>query len=342
VDGEEVIDDAIVAVRTDEDGVGYVEFTTHGGPRIVQRLLLALNRNGARIESADEMSSEAWPAENLIEREVYALLPHAQTRRAAAWLLRQRVSLPAAIEEIRGLLRDTPSVALERIRGLIRTHGAATWMLRGFSVAIVGLPNAGKSTLANALCGKNRVLVSDLPGTTRDYVSEPVAIDGVPLTLVDTAGVRHSEDAIEAEAVLRARRQAGQAGLRLVVIDAAVPLAEDSRGLLGTFTPDDPSLLVLTKGDLPPLVRPGDLPGGWPSVAVVVSAVRGEGIHRLGERIVAAMGLSRDFDRQAAAFTGRQVGLLERASSGDPGDLRHILEGLKELVGHGEGPRARA
>ncbi len=332
VDGDEVIDDAIVAARTDRDGTGRVEFNVHGGPRVVQRLLLALRRHGATIVAAEDLAGDVWPAANRVEREVYELLPHAQTRRAAAWLLRQREALPAEIGRLRSLLRSDPEAARKRIADLTAGHAIAVRMLHGFSVAIVGPPNAGKSTLANALCGKPRVLVSEVPGTTRDYVSEPAAIEGVPVTLIDTAGIRSTADAIETEAIARARQQAARADLRLVILDGAAAGQEGLPGVAGEFEPDQPSLLVLNKSDLPGAAALERVPAAWASAAVRISAATGDGLDALRTRIVAALGVDAGFDRRPAAFTERQADLLRAAAADGAADTGHADEHLRSVL----------
>jgi len=339
-DGEEVIDDAIVAVRVDEHGVGHVEFTTHGGPRIVQRLLLTLARHGATIVSAADIAAETWPSDCTLDREVYQLLPQVQTRRAAAWLLRQRAMLRAAIEEIPRLLLGCPATAAQRIGELVDAYPAAYRLLHGFTLAIVGPPNAGKSTLANAFCGRPRVRVSAEPGTTRDYVSEPVAIGGVPVTLVDTAGLRSAGDAIEAEAIRQARQQATAADLRLVVVDAAAPATAAVRGVLEEFSPDASSLLVLNKADLPSAISTDEPVARWAGRSYRVSAVVGTGLEVLARGIVEAVGLGEAFDRQPAAFTERQVSLLRRLLSGGPPGPGGVREVLREIVGPGKNAAA--
>ncbi len=341
IDGEDVLDDAIVAARVDEHGVGHVEFTTHGGPRIVQRLLLTLARHGASIVSAADIAGEAWPADCALDREVYQLLPQAQTRRAAAWLLRQRAALRAAIEDAARLLPDAPSTAAQRIGDLVRAYPAACRMLRGFTLAIVGPPNAGKSTLANAFCGRPRVRVSAEPGTTRDYVSEPVAIEGVPVTLVDTAGLRSPADAIEAEAIRRARQQATAADVRIVVVDAAAPVTAEVRGALEEFSPDDPSLLVLNKADLPAVISTDEPVARWAGRSYRVSAVAGTGLEVLARGIVEAVGLGEAFDRQPAAFTERQVALLRRVLSGGVHESPCVRRALEEIIGPGKNAAER-
>ncbi len=344
-DGDEVIDDAIVAVRTDADGTGHVRFSVHGGPRVVQRLIMALHRCGASIATAEEASA-VWPAAHAVEREVYAVLPHAQTRRAAAWLLRQRELLPRAVEEIRSQLAGeghgravgsviggsppaASSEARQRLAELLGRYAAARGMIAGFTVAIIGPPNAGKSTLANALCGRPRVLVSDTPGTTRDYVTEPTAVEGVPITLVDTAGIRPTGDPVEAEAIARARQQARTADLRLIVLDGSSPLREEGRELLAEYAFREPSIGVLNKSDLSPAVPVDNAAFGRMTVRLTVSALRGDGMDSLRDCIVHALGVGPDFDDRPAAFTERQRDVLARCAAA----LGHGRRAAAEILG---------
>lgn len=323
IDGDEVIDDAVVAARIEADGTGHVEINVHGGPRIVQRVLLALQRQGAAVVSAEEMAGDAWPAADAIEREVYEHLPRAQTRRVLRWLLGQRGHLPAEIGRVRSLFGTDPHQAIDRARALLATFPTAGRMLSGFSVAIAGPPNAGKSTLANALCGRLRAIVSDLPGTTRDYVCEPVAIEGIPILLTDTAGLRTTDDPVEAEAIRRARQQARQADLRLLVLDAAEGPTAEGRALLHELAPSGPLLIVWNKIDL--LSGASAARAAMPTLAssgldteVSLSAARGDGMDLLRERIAIALGVEPGFDGRPAVFTPRQKDLLARAVAARP------------------------
>lgn len=303
LDGEEVLDDAIVAVQHRVDGIEYVDFNTHGGPRIVQRLLMVLRKAGATVVATNEMTADAWPSEDLIEREALALLPQARSPRAAAWLLRQRDLWREAWKAVLALLPDQIEAATGKLTALLQTRDAARHMLHGIHIAIVGSPNAGKSTLANALCGKDRILVSDQPGTTRDYVIEWTTLEGVPVNLIDTAGIRSSDDPLEREAIRRAHRQAGQADLRLLVIDQAGDMTPELQQLLATLSPGDPTLLVLNKADLPSGVKSRDLPAAWANSVIRVSAATGQGMESLKRCILQTACINEDFDRRAAVFS---------------------------------------
>ena len=144
--------------------------------------------------------------------------------------------------------------ALDRLAG----DGRAGRVVReGRMVVILGRPNAGKSSLFNALVGAARAIVTEVPGTTRDLLTERVDIDGVPVTLVDTAGLRDAGDAIEAEGVSRARQARDVAALTVVVVDGSTPLSADSRRLIAESAPA--GLIVVSKVDLPRQWEPAEL-----------------------------------------------------------------------------------
>jgi tRNA modification GTPase len=119
----------------------------------------------------------------------------------------------------------------------------------GFNVAIVGPPNAGKSSLLNALLGEERAIVSEIPGTTRDTIEERIAIDGVPVRLVDTAGIRAHADRLEAEGIARTRRALEAARIALVVLDGSKPAGAPEREILEA-TAHRTRIVFLNKGDL--------------------------------------------------------------------------------------------
>lgn len=331
LDGDEILDDAIVAIQRDRRGIRHIDFNIHGGPRIVQRLLLTLESAGARIVPPEAVAGDAWPAANAIEREAWTLLPAAQTRRAAAWLLRQRDLLPAVVRQAQEQLEARSGAALDDLRQAFGAFAAAGHMLHGFSLAIIGPPNAGKSTLANALCGTERVLVSDLPGTTRDYVTQTASIDGVPVTLIDTAGLRSVDDPLESEAIARAREQAARADLRLLVVDGSTPPAAETRQLLAGFERQPPALLVLNKSDLPARFVETDIPSAWTDRTVAISAAYGDGLTELRSRITSMMGIDGAFDRRPAVFSERQHAVATRALSAMEHDPKAAIRALDEM-----------
>jgi len=342
LDGDSVLDDTVVARADGPDGTVRIDFNVHGGPRIVQRLLLSLQRQGARIVPAAELSAATWHPRHMIDAEVHERLPSAQTRRVAAWLLRQRELLPDLLMTIRDRLGDRGSAPVRLVRQLCDTFTTASRVLGGVTVAIVGPPNAGKSTLANCLCGTRRVLVSDTPGTTRDHVTHETAIHGIPVRLVDTAGLRPSAHPIEAEAIARSRRQSQEADVRLVVLDASAEPSEDAWAVLREFHPGAPSLLVLNKQDLGSRLSVAQLPPAWRPAAVPVSGARGTGIDVLCARILQTVGITDDFTYRAALFTERQRRLLADAVSDDASAVERLAKAIDDVIGRRDVRHRRA
>jgi len=255
------------------------EISLHGGVRLVQRAMLLLQRHGAAF------STHPAPFDSV--NELAAALSRATTRRAAQWLLRQSELLPAWI---------TAGAADATSRDdFLRRSRVAIRALAGPRVALLGPPNAGKSTLANALIGRERVITSDQPGTTRDWVDETCLIDGWAVTLTDTAGLRAADDPLERDAIARGLRHARSADLLLWVVDqrcAIVPPPEISAGRVKGGAA---ILTVLNKCDLP-----GD---AGPATGVRISALRGDGLESLRAAIAAGLGLNLLTDSDAAAFT---------------------------------------
>ena len=218
-DGPDIIDDALV-VRTSRQGLVSAELCTHGGIRIAQRTLLLLERLGARIVGGLSSEGELGTT-GAVERAIDLALLFAVSERLARWLLAQRAILPTFLERLDALTADQRSAFDARSE-------VARRLLAGLHVAIVGPPNAGKSSLANRLVGKDRSITSAEAGTTRDWIDETALVQGWPITLTDTAGIRETSCEIETEALRRGHAKAHDADLILVVIDATTP-AETQR-----------------------------------------------------------------------------------------------------------------
>jgi tRNA modification GTPase len=241
-------------------------------------------------------------------------------------------------------LRD-PRPALAEVRSrineLLATAEAGRLAERGARLALVGRPNVGKSSLLNALLGFERSIVSASPGTTRDYLEAPLELEGVPLTAVDTAGVRDASDEIEASGVQRALALAENADLVLCLLDLSRPLTSADRALLERLG-QARTLVIASKADLPAAWSPGE---AHPHT-IPISATRGDGLDELRGRIrVALLGdaagteLWLSNDRHAEALR-RTEALLARAEDAPDDlmalDLQEALEVLAGLTGRGE------
>jgi tRNA modification GTPase len=300
-----------------------VDISLHGGPRIVERVLLLLKRLGVRVDSASEFLAVSWPAANAVQQEVLAALPRAKTRAAAAWLAQMTELLPATVEQIIHKIQarqtDGARAALE---DLISQSDPARYLLEGIRVALIGEPNAGKSTLANALARREHAIVSDTPGTTRDWVEHPAAVCGVPVTFVDTAGIRRTHDPIERQAVLRAADQVKRADIVLYVIDASsAPTPADQQAIAGQFDAirphhrDAKPLVVLNKCDLPAHPQWQDDVNRHQTASVLISARTGQGLDALRRRLTQLIGWPGSLNGIPAPFSSRQLDACRRALS---------------------------
>lgn len=249
----DTIDQGIVLYFAAPDsftGEEVVEFQGHGGPVVLDRLLQAILQHGARVARAGEFSERAFLNDkiDLLQAEAIADLIAAESEQSAAAavhslqgdfsasinvlldeLTQLRVHVEATLdfpeEEIDFLADEAIVRQLRKVIGQVDDirHSSRRGRLlnEGLRVVITGKPNAGKSSLLNLLAGHDSAIVSDIPGTTRDVLRERIQIQGVPLHIVDTAGLREAGDAIEAEGVRRAREQIEQADIVLHVIDAS-------------------------------------------------------------------------------------------------------------------------
>ncbi len=259
-------------------GEDAAEFHLHGGPAVVDAVIEALSAAGLRLAEPGEFTRRAFEhgrldlaqaeaVADLIDAETkaqsaqaLAQLGGALTKRYDAWrgaLIEALAQLEAAIDfPDEELPEDVASGALAPLERLRRELAAALGdadrgrrIREGYRVAIIGAPNAGKSTLLNALAGRDAAIVTPIAGTTRDVIEVPLILAGYKILLADMAGLRDTADVVEAEGVRRARAWAEDADLRLWVVDASRSDGE-WRHAADLVRPGD--LLVLNKSDLPP------------------------------------------------------------------------------------------
>ncbi len=327
-------------------GEDVLELHVHGGAGVVGACLAHVLSAGARLAAPGEFTRRAFVNGrlDLAQAEAVADLIDAQSQAAAAAaaarlegalgraLTEQRDELLAGLVEIEAhvdypdevpepsstALTRTIAAQRERIDALLGDSGATRALNEGIECAIAGPPNAGKSSLLNALVEAERAIVSEIPGTTRDIVEDRVVVDGVTLRLRDTAGLRAAHDVIEIEGVARARRAIERAELVILVIDGSGPLGSDAREALER-TAGRPRIVLCNKLDLGDVGRRqlADLDGAliagsvrWPDT---IRAIRSE-IARLGwgGGIIDAQRALVANARQVDALT-RARGALERA-----------------------------
>lgn len=229
--------------------------------------------------------------------------------------------------------------ALER---LARTYAYGKLIHEGMSLAIAGRPNVGKSSLFNRLLDEERAIVTEIPGTTRDLVAETASIGGIPVRLMDTAGIRESSDVVERLGVARSLEAAADAGVRLLVLDAAQGLTGEDAELFKRLCPHGPMLIACNKLDLPvrltqddisSLVSTGNEERDGPIEAAWVSALTGEGMENLKQKLLAVAAPAQDADPGGEFITNlrhkqsieQAISSLEKARAAAEGRIPHEM-----------------
>jgi tRNA modification GTPase len=291
-----ILDDAVVVLSRNGR---IADVNLHGGPWVVQSVLDLVRRAGFEVCRPSDAPDVAFDAKTALEREVLESIPLARTELGLRTLLAQ----PRAWADAKSALAPADLTRMLADRSL--EH-----LLHPPRVAIVGAPNVGKSTLANQLFAQERSITADLPGTTRDWVGEVANVDGLPVLLVDTPGVRETADAIEREAIARSGEQVAAADLVLLVLDATRPLAPEQSPLLDRYAADPRTVIVLNKADL---VGPGPGDDAPPRVDVSTCAVTGQGVDGLRTAILSRFGCHDLSTEAPRVWTERQREIVGRA-----------------------------
>ncbi len=335
----EAIDRAIVTrfpAPHSYTGEDVVEISAHGSPVVLQAIVAAAQAAGARLANPGEFTLRAYlhGRMDLVQAEAVGELIDAVTPLQArvafdqleGTLTARLQAMDAALLELIAPLEaslDFPDegyhfvspaataaavdALLASLDGLLRDAARGRLIREGLTAAIVGRPNVGKSSLFNQLAGAARAIVTDVPGTTRDLVSERVDIEGVPVTVVDTAGLRvETADAIEAEGISRARHAGEIADVAIVVLDRSQPLTQDDRVVLEE-TAGRRRIVVASKCDLAGAWTRNDLE------SLPVSAVTGAGVAELRTAMIAAASEGDILRDRAPIANLRHVSLLEKA-----------------------------
>jgi tRNA modification GTPase len=356
-----------------------VEISAHGGLGVMARILAALVASGVRLADPGEFTKRAFVNGrlDLAQAEAVIDLIHAQTEESQRLALTQLAgelsqTITAMREELLVVLAyveggmEFPEeeldllpwdmlvakvVAVEaRMAALLATFHTGRVLREGVQVVIVGRPNVGKSSLFNALLATNRAIVTPIPGTTRDILEEVVNLQGYPFRLVDTAGLRLAENAIEQEGIDRARTSLAAADLVALVLDRSESLLpEDEQAIAAVQSKR--GVVVLNKADLPTALHTAELEArlpGWPTVAV--SCKEQHGFDRLSASLLEAVLYGQEHPREGPMLTklrhwqalhhaeqalqqARQA--LEQRLSGEfiALDLRDTVEWLGEIIG---------
>lgn len=315
-DGEELIDEVLVMVMraprtfTGEDTV---EIDCHGGVYAMRRVLETVLKNGAKTASPGEFTKRAFLNGKMDLSQAEAVMDVIQAKNEYALkssMEQLRGSVQKAIREIRkdliyhiayieSALDDPEHISLdgysqelleivekaqEEIAHLLKTASDGKMIKEGIRTVILGKPNAGKSSLLNVLVGENRAIVTDIEGTTRDILEEYINLHGISLRMIDTAGIRETEDIVEKIGVNRTRDMAKEADLILYVVDSSRPLDENDEEIISML--DSRKAIVLyNKTDLEPKVDMKALKERVNRPVISVSAKEETGIRELEKEI---------------------------------------------------------
>ncbi len=334
VDGGDTVDQVTIGC----EGPGAFAIHCHGNPLIVERIMKLLQGRGVELLAAERLLARTFAAErpdDSIVVEAKLAMTKVKTLEGTRMIAAQMEG--GLSQKVRQWSLEIDSVPPDEIarqaRQILRDSEIARLIVSGCTLALIGPPNTGKSTLLNALAGCEKAIVTDIEGTTRDWVSCEILMGPLAATVIDTAGldanvVTAGHDEIDPAAQARSVEILRDADLVLLVLDLSRPQVRIDRKLLETLA-GKRVLTVLNKSDLPPRLAPAALPArlGEP---VRISAKRATGLDDLIGAIGRAMGVA-DFDPHTPiAFTPRQQALLERlASAAAPSDPAAIVTTLR-------------
>jgi tRNA modification GTPase len=342
-------------------GEDVVELSCHGSPVILAQVIDLILRAGARAAEPGEFTLRAFSNRRIDLAQAQAVrdLIDAQTGYQARLAMRQLdgalsrrlaplqqklidviVHLESSIEFVEDDI--TPEAAASLALGLgeviaelneiARSFSVGRLVREGFDLAIVGRPNVGKSSVFNRLVGADRAIVTKIPGTTRDLLRETSSISGIPVRLIDTAGIRHTSDLVESIGIERTRAAIADADICVLVIDGAHPLTDDDQALLREAPPES-RIVLLNKCDLP---APDDfglvLEGSADPIRV--SALTGQGFDDLVSALLGKVGGAVSPERDDAIITdARQHQALRSAIDSVTAAVELIEAGdLEEIV----------
>ena len=376
----EIIDEVLLSTMraprsyTRED---MAEISAHGGPLPLQAILQLLCNAGARLAQPGEFTQRAFLNGRIDLTQAEAVLDTISARTGAGLRAAQRhlqgeigLQVQTLRNRLIGLLssieaaidyaeEDLSLLPLEEVRrqlyevraqlcALITSHTRGRLLRQGAQTVIIGRPNTGKSSLLNTLLGETRAIVTPVPGTTRDVIEEQIDLAGVPLRLLDTAGIRHTDDLVESLGVARSRAALESADLLLLVLDRAVPLTDEDHHLLRQLH-GRPAVIILNKADLPACVDAETLINASESPVAVLSTLTGEGLDDLHSAISALLlggGVAtetpmlanmrqRDAAAQAAASLDEALDTLDAGGSEEllAVDILAATEALAEITG---------
>lgn len=377
-DGKTILDEVLVAFMPGPHsftGEDVLEINCHGSPVIMQAILAELLQSGCRLARPGEFSQRAFlnGRIDLSQAEALATLIAARSEKARAIGLAQlKGALGAEIENLRQLLiealafteaeidfmedvadQDAPGILpqlanlIQRLQLLLDSYRTAKLYTDGLNVVITGKPNVGKSSLLNALTGKTRAIVTDIPGTTRDFITDTISIRGIPVNLMDTAGIRKPQNIIEKAGIDLVWENLAGADLIIILLDGSKPLTKEDTEIL-TGMPPKNSLVAVNKKDLPQAWEANELITDCRTLKI--SAKFGAGIEELKDAIADSAGTDKEENAGTVMITSmrhkialeKALGNIKRAKENiscgtspelTAFDLREALDNLSEITG---------
>lgn len=353
-DKDEILDEVMVgAMRspktfTRED---IIEINTHGGIAVTNEILQLVIREGARLAEPGEFTKRAFlnGRVDLTQAEAVMDIIRAKTDKVMNIAVKQldgslsdlinntrqeilntlaQVEVNIDYPEYDDVEEATTEIIREKttefqalLTNLLKTARRGKILREGISTAIIGRPNVGKSSLLNNLLREEKAIVTDIEGTTRDVIEEYVNINGVPLKLVDTAGIRETEDIVEQIGVERSKKALKEADLVLLVLNASEPLTDQDRQLL-EISQDSNRIILLNKVDLPEKIEIDQLPEDH----IKISVLKNQNIDQIEDRINALFFENAGLVEQDATYlsNARHISLIEKAVE----SLQAVNEGL--------------
>ncbi|KQC11065.1 MAG: hypothetical protein APR62_10700 [Smithella sp. SDB] len=359
-DGKTILDEVLISYMRKPrsfTGEDVIEINCHGNPIIMQSILTQLHELGCRLAHRGEFSQRAFLNNrlDLSQAEALSAMISAKSAKAYAMGLSQlKGSLSRELEDLRLLLIEAlalletaidftediseekiteapPQInqVLERLQLLLSSYGTARAYSEGVNVTITGKPNVGKSSLLNSLTGIKKAIVTDIPGTTRDLITDTINIGGIPVHLIDTAGIREPQNLIEKEGISLVWESLANADVVIVMLDASKPLTDEDK-------------IIIDKnktGKIIAAINKIDLPGKWETKAlktlfpaetkiVEISAKLGNGLEDLKKTIIDLSVGSKDESADNVMITNLRHKLaIEKA-------LKNI-QNAKESISHG-------
>ena len=350
----EIVDEAIVLIMRAPKSYtkeNVVELQCHGGSVVLREILKLTFEAGARPAERGEFTKRAFLNGRLDLTQAQAVLDVIQAKTSAALTVAQNQlagKTSKTIHEIRQAILNSAahieatidfpeddlddvtltevdkniSAQLEKLDALLKNQTAGKILREGLETAIIGKPNVGKSSLLNFFAKTERAIVTDIPGTTRDSIEEFVNVGGIPLKIIDTAGIRNSNDAVEKIGIARAKDCAMRAEFILALFDSSRPLDDEDEEIF-KLLPERDALILLTKIDLPKVTTAEEIAKKIPAAQIIeLSLKSGAGTENLLSAIKKRVGVI-DFE-MSFVRDEREANLLRRA-------VKHLREAQETI-----------